>query len=143
MSGEKDSRKNKSKDISVNSSPAKDTEENAENAEGQADGSGVREELSHLKTKTIPAIVMLLGGLATSILCFVRQYSVLWTLQLVFLSLVVFLIFGGIVKLVLDRITLKKIIIVDVPEDEEEAEENGEEMEEGEEVNTDGESGDF
>ncbi len=143
MSGEKDSRKNRPKDISVNSSPAKDTEENPENIEGQADGSGVREEYSHLKTKTIPAIVMLLGGLATSVFCFVMGYGILDSLLRVFVSLVVFLIFGGIVKIILDKITLKKIIIVDVPEDEEEEESAEEEMEEGEERQPDEETADF
>ena len=70
-------------------------------------------------------------------------YGILDSLLRVFVSLVVFLIFGGIVKIILDKITLKKIIIVDVPEDEEEEESAEEEMEEGEERQPDEETADF
>lgn len=115
-----------------------DDPENSGEDEEQQDGPEVREEITHLKTKTIPAIVMLLGGLVTSIYCFVRQYSVLMTLSYVFASLVIFLIVGGIVKLILDKITLKKLVIVDVPEEgdsEDGADENPEKETDGEGIN--------
>ena len=117
------------KNISVSS--AANSEESPDNTEEKVDGSAAREEISHLKTKTIPAIVMLLGGLVTSITCFVRRYTVMMTLWRVLLALVVFLILGGIVKFILDKITLRKIVIVDQPEDEEKSAENGETGEEG------------
>lgn len=117
-----------SKDITVSDGHGDREEElESENTdEEQSGGPEIREEISHLKTGTIPAIVMLLGGLATSVYCFARQYDVLLTLELVLAALVIFLILGGIVKAILDKIAIKKTIIVDVPEEEDEEEEAGE-----------------
>ena len=60
------------------------------------------------------------------------------TLSYVFASLVIFLIVGGIVKLILDKITLKKLVIVDVPDEgdsEDGADENPEKETDGEGIN--------
>ena len=66
----------------------------------------VKEE--HLKTTTLPAIVMLTAGGATAIMCFVSQYSVLRSLALTLGALVLFLIVGEIAKLILDRIVIRR-----------------------------------
>ena len=68
----------------------------------------------HLKTKTIPAVIMLLGGAATSIMCFISKYALEKSLWLIFGSLLLFLIIGGIVKYLLDKI----VIIPKEPENE-------------------------
>ncbi len=59
-----------------------------------------------LKTKTIPAIVMLLGGLVTSIVTFVNRYTLKDSLLWILLALIVFLILGYIVRAILNRIEL-------------------------------------
>ena len=83
----------------------------------------------HLKTKPVPAVVMLIGGAATAISCFLRHFPLLKMLFIVFISLVCFWIVGGIIKLLLDRIVIKP------PEEEEKPETEGE----GEEGTNDGE----
>ncbi|MCR4909544.1 MAG: hypothetical protein K5985_12005 [Lachnospiraceae bacterium] len=71
----------------------------------------------HLKTKTIPALVMLLGGSVTAVSCFVRHFPVIMMLEGILISLVIFLIVGEIIKMLLDRIVIKP------PEKEEQDEE--------------------
>ena len=63
-----------------------------------------------LKTTTIPALVMLLGGAATAIAAFVRQYPLLLMLELTFGALIVFLIVGLVVKAILDSIEIVQIV---------------------------------
>ena len=61
----------------------------------------------HLKTKPVPAVVMLIGGAATAISCYVRNFPLLKMLFVVFVSLVCFWIAGCIIKLLLDRIVIE------------------------------------
>ena len=82
----------------------------------------------HLKTKPVPAVVMLIGGAATAISCYVRGFPLLKMLFVVFVSLLCFWLAGCIIKLLLDRIVIEPA--------EEEAEK--EEGEGGEEVINDG-----
>ncbi|SKB90581.1 hypothetical protein SAMN06296386_108148 [Lachnospiraceae bacterium] len=65
-------------------------------------------EEKHLKTKTIPAVVMLLGGLATAVMCFMYHMDLLSFLVRVFGSLFFFWVIGGIVKIILDKIVIKE-----------------------------------
>lgn len=59
--------------------------------------------MKKLKTKPIPAIIMLTAGLIAAITTYINRYPVKDTLVIVFCSMVVFLILGGIIKMVLDR----------------------------------------
>ncbi len=68
----------------------------------------IAEDVKHLKTKTIPAIVMLLGGLTTAIMCFYYHMDVNSFLLRVLGALLLFWIIGGIVKTVLDKIVIKE-----------------------------------
>lgn len=80
----------------------------------------------HLKTKPVPAVVMLIGGAATAISCYVREFPLLKMLFVVFISLLCFWIAGCIIKMLLDKIVIQ-------PADEEETEgEEGEEQNDGE-----------
>lgn len=60
----------------------------------------------HLKTKPLPAIIMLLGGAAVTIDVFVKHFSILNSLTAIFVSLIVFLIIGDIVKMIFDKVEL-------------------------------------
>ncbi len=91
----------------------------------------------HLRTKTIPTIVMLFGGGAAAIFTFVRHDSLLTSLEIIFVSLVIFLALGDLIKIILDSIT------IEVPEKEEDnddkvIEKEGEAREEGENEETEG-----
>ncbi|MBQ9505257.1 MAG: hypothetical protein IJU93_09635 [Lachnospiraceae bacterium] len=77
----------------------------------------------HLKTKPVPAVVMLIGGAATAISCFVRKFPLLKMLFVVFIALLCFWIAGCIIKLLLDR------IVIEPPEEEEKPEEEAEDGE--------------
>ena len=89
------------------------TKENMEEQEGEqlleADEAS-EEELYHLKTKPIPAIVMLLGGAVSSIVTYVNHYTLKNMLLIVLISLIVFYILGVILKRVFDsfHIVMKK-----------------------------------
>ncbi len=61
----------------------------------------------HLKTRTIPAVIMLIGGLATGIMCFIWNYPPERSLLTLLCSLILFLIIGGIAKSLLDKIVIK------------------------------------
>lgn len=55
-----------------------------------------------MKTKRIPALVMLLGGAVSCIVTYINHYDLKDTLVVVTLSLVVFLVLGVIIKIILD-----------------------------------------
>ena len=59
-----------------------------------------------LKTKPVPAIVMLLGGGIVAADVFIQQLEFRKSLIIILVSLVVFLIAGELVKFLLDRIEL-------------------------------------
>lgn len=59
--------------------------------------------LNQLKTRPIPAIIMLLAGLAAAITTYVNRYPVKDALLIILVSMIVFLIIGNIVKMILDR----------------------------------------
>nr|MBQ8252678.1 hypothetical protein [Lachnospiraceae bacterium] len=82
-----------------------------------------------METKNIPAIVMLLAGLVTSIVMYRNDYDLNTTLKVVLLVFFVFYIFGSWIKRLLD-----KFCPVKTEEEEKEGEEDGdEEKAEGEE----------
>lgn len=56
-----------------------------------------------MKTKTIPAISMLLGCLVAVICTFINGYKLIDTLKILLIVLVVFLIIGFIIKAILDK----------------------------------------
>lgn len=60
----------------------------------------------HLKTKSAPAVIMLLGGLAVTVDVFIQELPFQRALFIIFVSLVGFLIIGELVKMALDRIEL-------------------------------------
>lgn len=55
-----------------------------------------------MKTKMIPAIVMLLGGSVACIVSYINHYTLKEMLVVLTLALIVFLIFGVIIRLILD-----------------------------------------
>lgn len=55
-----------------------------------------------MKTKHIPAIVMLLGGSVACIVTYINRYSLREMLVTLTFSLVIFLIIGGVIKMILD-----------------------------------------
>ncbi|MBQ6968307.1 MAG: hypothetical protein IJP84_10455 [Lachnospiraceae bacterium] len=77
-----------------------ETEENPEGGEEE------EKKERHLHTRTVPAMVMLFGGGAAAIFTFVRHDSLLTSLIIIFVSLVIFLVLGDIIKLFLDSITI-------------------------------------
>lgn len=60
-----------------------------------------------MKTRQIPAIVMLCGGLVTCIITFLQQRSLSESIMILFWTLISFYAIGLAVKIVLDR-TVKK-----------------------------------
>jgi len=72
-------------------------------------------EISHLKTKPVPAIVMLMAGLIAAVYTYVQRLGLYRSLIIIFVTLIVFLILGEVMKALLDRIE-----IVTVHEEEEE-----------------------
>lgn len=75
-----------------------------------------------MKTKDLPAIVMLLAG-AVYCLIGIRDKVDLWDFTLtLFIVLLVFYILGGIVKVILDKCM---VILADKPEEEEETDKEG------------------
>ena len=60
----------------------------------------------HLKTKPVPAIIMLLGGAVVTADVFIQQLEFKKSLLIILVSLVFFLLAGELVKLLLDRIEL-------------------------------------
>ena len=64
------------------------------------------------RTKYIPSIVSLLGGLVACIVTFVNKYESLETLIIILATLIVFYIIGTVIRYV-----VKKVLVVDIPED--------------------------
>ncbi|MBR1893037.1 MAG: hypothetical protein IJ815_05865 [Lachnospiraceae bacterium] len=91
----------------------------------------IKEEEVHLKTKTIPAVIMLLAGAVTAIAAFIRHYPVLLMLELTLGALVLFLVIGEIVKIILDRIVVIRRIEVVEEKSEDEAEEGSADLKDG------------
>ena len=75
----------------------------------------------HLKTRQIPAIVMLTAGLIASVSTFIQHLPLLNSLVIILVTLLVFLFLGSVAKSVLD------LIEYDPPEDPSEAEDGDEE----------------
>ena len=67
----------------------------------------VKEEI-HLKTRPLPALIMLIGGSVTVILCFIKHYEILHSLKLILCSLVVFLILGAVIREFLNNIVIER-----------------------------------
>ena len=110
--------------------PEKDDEAKV-NEEGSVDEEEQKKPPLHLRTKTVPTIVMLFGGGAAAIFTFIRHDSLLISLEIIFVSLVVFLVLGDLIKILLDGIA------IEVPEketdnDDKVIEKEGETKEEGE-----------
>ncbi len=83
-----------------------DTEEEKTEEENPDEEEEIPEPL-HLHTKTVPTIVMLFGGGASAIFTFVRHDKLLTSLIIIFVSLVVFLVLGDIIKILLDSIVIE------------------------------------
>lgn len=63
-------------------------------------------EPKRLKTKTVPAVVMLMGTAATAVFTFLRKYSLKDELIAIFVTMIIFLILGNVAKIILDRFEL-------------------------------------
>lgn len=88
----------------------------------------VEPEIVHLKTKPVPAIVMLLAGLIASISTYVQRIPTKDSLIIILVVLIVFLILGNIIKMLLDKIEIV------IPVEEEEVSEEEQEAEEPENI---------
>ena len=70
--------------------------------------------IEHLKTKPVPAIIMLLGGSVSAVYTYMQGRELKDALIIIFVTLLVFLILGEIIKFLLDKIE----IVVPVEEKE-------------------------
>lgn len=70
-------------------------------------------EPKRLKTKPVPAFVMLLGGAVVAVDVFIQQLDLKTSLLLILAGLVIFLIIGQVVRMLLDRIELHDTEAVD------------------------------
>ncbi len=92
---------------------SRDTENPEETAEAKTNEEGSTDEEAepnpplHLHTRTVPTIVMLFGGGAAAIFTFVRHDPLLTSLEIIFVSLVIFLALGDLIKILLDGIAIK------------------------------------
>lgn len=75
-----------------------------------------------MKTKTVPAIIMLLGCSVASIVMYINGYEFGKMLRVLLFVLLLFLILGLIVKIVIDK-------NIPLPEEDEEISEDGEVIE--------------
>ncbi len=71
------------------------------------------------RTKYIPSIISLAGGLIASLASIVNKYSSLETMVVVLIALIVFYIAGSIIRYVVN-----KMLIIPEPEEETESEED-------------------
>ena len=60
----------------------------------------------HLKTKPIPAIIIPLGGSVSAVDTYIQGRELKDALIIIFVTLLIFLILGEIIKLLLDRIEI-------------------------------------
>lgn len=75
-------------------------------------------EVVHLKTKTVPAIIILTACFITSLYTYLQHYPLKNALVAILAAFFVFAIIGGLVKELLDKIEIP-VPIEEVPEDEE------------------------
>ena len=66
-----------------------------------------------MKTRFIPAVIMLLGGAVACIVTFINHYTLREMLVVLALALIVFLVIGVIVRLILDSFKLPDDALVD------------------------------
>lgn len=92
-----------------------------------------------MKTKQVPAIIMLVAGLCVCIIAFLRQMEVKTFLKTLLLTLIVFYFIGGIAKLVLDPFFKQKESPQEetVSQEEDEGQEMAEQSGETEKVEAD------
>ncbi len=76
--------------------------------------------MNKLKTKPIPAIIMMIAGLSSAVMTRLNRYPMKDALIIILVSMIVFLIFGEVIKAVLDRFEMQ---------DESAVDENGEMIE--------------
>ena len=88
-----------------------------------------------MKTKGIPAVVMLLAGFVTCIIGIVQHMETMLFIRTLLIVLIVFYIFGCIIKMILDR-NFKEM---DEEKENTESDQKTEEMEETEKTDSDGE----
>lgn len=86
-----------------------------------------------MKTKQIPAVIMLIAGLVTSIAAILSHMETVQFLKILVIVLIIFYVAGCIVKVILDRNFKEE---VEEAGSETEAEENEMSVEENEEVQT-------
>jgi hypothetical protein len=71
--------------------------------------------VNKLKTKSVPAIIMLIAMAIAAIMTFYNRYPVKESLVTILFVMVIFLVFGQIVKIILDKIEI--VIKQDANED--------------------------
>ncbi|MCR5774991.1 MAG: hypothetical protein K6G42_07900 [Lachnospiraceae bacterium] len=70
------------------------------------DGTEKKPEPLHLKTKPIPAVITLTGGIVITVDVFIQQVEFKRSLVYILVGLVVFFIAGELIKMLLDRIEI-------------------------------------
>lgn len=93
--------------------------------------------LDNMKTKFIPATVMLLGGAVACVVTFFNHYSLNDMLVVLLLTLLVFLVLGVVIRLIFDSFKLPSDTLVD--DEGEVVEKQGEALEETQEEDVDSE----
>ncbi|MCR5747169.1 MAG: hypothetical protein K6G03_05635 [Lachnospiraceae bacterium] len=76
-------------------------------------GKDDKPETLHLKTKPVPAVIMLVGGLFITVIVFIQQFEFKKALLTILVGMIVFLIVGDIVKMLLDRIEIPNPELMD------------------------------
>ena len=82
-----------------------------------------------MKTKHIPALVMLLGGAVACIVAYINHYSLGDMLAVLSISLMIFLVIGVAIKLIFDSFKLPEEETEKVDDDGEVVEKQGEALE--------------
>lgn len=86
-----------------------------------------------MNTRYVPAIITLIASLITCIICIVRQYKIVYSLELLLGTILIFYIIGLISKKIIQRtiekdgILTEEAVIEDETEETEEVEEKEEE----------------
>lgn len=86
-----------------------------------------------MKTKPIPAIVMLIAGFVTCVISIYTHMELKAFTKTLFWVLVIFYIFGIVIKVILDR-NFKEMQDEEVPEEEQESEASSEDETQDEEL---------
>jgi len=85
--------------------------------QGSEEPKEIEQEVVHLKTKTVPAIIILTACFITSLYTYLQHYQLKNALLAILAAFFVFSVIGGIVKGLLDKIEIP-VPVEETPEEE-------------------------